>query len=376
MRHPTVQASECVGIDDLSGGRFIMGLGAGKVGTEYLDIDMKKFTPVRTHRECTEMIRGIASGKAFAYDGELFKCDMPAVDRAKRGLRTEIPVYIGATGPLMQKLAGEISDGLLLPGLTSPGFTRYARKNCQAGAAATNRTLAADFPVGGVILAACSKDGKKAKDATRSYTGTYIINKLRNIKNDVILSTSGLPDSTWAPFRKAIADGTEDRVTHLVTDAMQRAFTCISGTPEECLEITQELVDAGLNLPLLEVVGASEADNLETIRLYGEVRRRAGAPPCRPAARQLHAAPTRTSAGELAAASAAAQLQRSVAEARALHCSTPCQTCRRIYRSTLQREHHDRGHRNALWRQRTHALPGLPGVPAGRADAAPEIGPA
>jgi hypothetical protein len=41
-------------------------------------------------------------------------------------------VYIGATGPLMQKLAGEISDGLLLPGLTSPGFTRYARKNCQA----------------------------------------------------------------------------------------------------------------------------------------------------------------------------------------------------------------------------------------------------
>ena len=247
-----------------------MGLGAGKVGTEYLDLDMKKFSPVRTHRECTEMIRGIASGKAFAYDGDLFKCDMPAIDRKGRGLRTEIPVYIGATGPLMQKLAGEISDGLLLPGLTSPGFTRYARKNCQTGAAAANRTLAADFPVGGVILAACSKDGKKAKDATRSYTGTYIINKLRNIKNDVILSTSGLPDSTWAPFRKAIADGTEDRVTHLVTDAMQRAFTCISGTPEECLEITQELVDAGLNLPLLEVVGASEADNLETIRLFGE----------------------------------------------------------------------------------------------------------
>ena len=36
------------------------------------------------------------------------------------------------------------------------------------------------------------------------------------------------------------------------------------------LEITQELVDAGLNTPLLEVVGASEADNLETIRLFGE----------------------------------------------------------------------------------------------------------
>ena len=270
MRHPTVQASESNAMDELSGGRFIMGLGAGKVGTEYLDLDMKKYTPVKTHREAVDIIRGIASGEAFAYDGELFKCDMPAIDRKGRGLRTKIPIYIGATGPFMQKMAGKIFDGLLLPGLTSPGFTRYARENCWAGAAAVGRELPSDFPVGGVILTACSKDGAKAKDANRSYVGTYIINKLRNIKNDVILSTSGLPDEGWAPFREAIAAGTEDDVTHLVSDEMQRAFTVISGTPEECLEITQELVDAGLNTPLLEVAGASEADNLETIRLFGE----------------------------------------------------------------------------------------------------------
>ncbi len=270
MRHPTIQASECNAIDELSGGRFIMGLGAGKVGTEYLGLDMKKFTPVKTHRESIEMIRGIASGEKFEFDGELFSCDMPAIDRKGRGLRTNIPVYVGATGPFMQKLAGKMADGLLLPGLTSPGFTRYSRDNCEAGAKSVNRELPADFPVGGVILAACSNDRKKAKDATRSYTGTYIINKLRNIKNDVILSTSGLPDETWEPFRKAIAEGTEDNVTHLVTDEIQRAFTVISGTPDDCLEITQELIDAGLNTPLLEVVGASEADNVETIRLFGE----------------------------------------------------------------------------------------------------------
>jgi len=100
MRHPTVQASECNAVDELSGGRFVMGLGAGKVGTEYLDLDMKKYTPVKTHRESIEMIRGIMSGDAFKFDGDLFKCDMPAVDRKGRGLRTDIPVYIGATGPV------------------------------------------------------------------------------------------------------------------------------------------------------------------------------------------------------------------------------------------------------------------------------------
>ena len=149
----------------------------------------------------------------------------------------------------MQKLAGRESDGMLLAGLTSPAVVKYARENMQAGADKVGRTLPADFPVGGVILCACSRDGDKARNATRSYTGTYIVNKIRNIKN---------------------AEDTQDNVTHLVTDEMMRKFTVISGTPEECLEITQELVDAGMNLPLLEVVGETEEDNLQTIRLMGE----------------------------------------------------------------------------------------------------------
>ena len=40
MRHPTIQASECAGIDELSGGRFVMGIGVGKVGIEYLEYDI------------------------------------------------------------------------------------------------------------------------------------------------------------------------------------------------------------------------------------------------------------------------------------------------------------------------------------------------
>ena len=270
VRHPTIQASECAGIDELSGGRFIMGIGAGLVGIRYLEYDLDKMKPVHVHQESMDIMRKIFTGEAFSYEGENFKSSMPAYDRAGDGLRTEIPIYVGATGPFMQQLAGRSSDGMLLAGLTSPKFVRYAIDNMRKGAKKAGRDIAADFPVGGVILAACNKDGAKAKEATRAYTGTYVINKLRNIKNDVILAGSGLPDSVWDPFRKALEEGTEDNVAHLVTDEMQRKFTVISGTPDECLEITQELVDAGLNTPLLEVVGATEEDNLETIRLFGK----------------------------------------------------------------------------------------------------------
>ena len=270
IRHPTVLAAEAVGMDELSDGRFIMGIGVGKVGIEYLEYDIAEMPPVRIHQESMDIMRKVFSGEQYAYKGDFFESTMPAYDRAGDGLRTDIPIYVGATGPFMQKLAGRSSDGMLLAGLTSPAFVKYAIDNMKAGAEKKGRSLDADFPVGGVILAACSKDGKRAKDATRRSTGTYVVNKLRNIKNDVILAGSGLPDEAWDPFRKAIKEGTDDNVTHLVTDEMQRKFTVISGTPDECAEITQELIDAGLNLPLLEVVGASEADNLESVRLFGE----------------------------------------------------------------------------------------------------------
>ena len=179
MRHPTIQASEAAAIDELSNGRFIMGLGVGKVGVEYLEYDLKVHTPVKMHRESIEIFRKVLSGEAYSYKGDLFESEMPAVDRAARGLRTEIPMYMGATGPLMQKLAGKMADGLLLPGLTSPGFVRYAREKFADGCAKVGRQLSDDFPVGGVILASCSRDGAKAKDAARSYTATYVINKIR-----------------------------------------------------------------------------------------------------------------------------------------------------------------------------------------------------
>ncbi len=124
LRHPTIQASEAAAIDELSNGRFIMGIGVGKVGIEYLEYDIDLMKPVPVHRETMAIMRRIWKGEQYDYEGNFFKSSMPAYDRAGDGLRTEIPVYVGATGPWMQKLAGKESDGMLLAGLSSPAFVR------------------------------------------------------------------------------------------------------------------------------------------------------------------------------------------------------------------------------------------------------------
>jgi len=268
MRHPTIQASEACALDELSGGRFIMGMGAGKVGINYLEVDTKVASPVKVHRESIEIFRRVVKGDAFEYKGEIYSSTMPSIAPDRRFHRDTIPVYIGGTGPFMQRLAGEIADGLLLPGLTSPGFVQYSLENLHRGMRKAQRPLNEHFPVGGVILCSVSRDGKRAKDAARPYAATYIVNKIRNIKSDDILARSGITEEELAPMRARIASGNENLVD-LVSDAIMRRFTVVAGTPAEATESLQALVDAGLNLPLMEVVGADKEANLETIRLVG-----------------------------------------------------------------------------------------------------------
>jgi 5,10-methylenetetrahydromethanopterin reductase len=268
MRHPTIQASEACALDELSEGRFIMGMGAGKVGINYLDVDLREKPPVKVHRESIEIFRRVVKGDPYSYKGEIYSSEMPGIAPELRFHRDYIPVYIGATGPGMQRLAGEMADGLLLPGLTSPGFVHMARKNLADGFVKANRPPPSHFPLGGVILCSISRDGRKARDAARRSAAIYVVNKVRNIQNDEILSSSGITQEELLPLRERIASGNDD-LTDLVTDDMMRKFAVVAGTPSEALDILQGLVDAGLNLPLMEVVGASEADKLETIDFVG-----------------------------------------------------------------------------------------------------------
>jgi len=266
LRHPMIQASEACALDELSGGRFTMGMGAGKVGVNYIGIDWKEMAPVHVHRDSIEIFRRVVKGDAFAYKGKIYTFEAPGVPAEARFHRDYIPVYMGATGPLMQRLAGEIADGLLLPGLTSPGFVRIAQGNLALGFTKAKRTRPDNFPVGGVILCSILRDGEKAKDVARRSAAIYVVNKVKNIQNDEILSSSGISAEDLLPLRQRIAAGNED-LTDLVTDAMMRQFGVVTGTPSEALETLQGLVDAGLNLPLMEVVGANEADKLKTIDL-------------------------------------------------------------------------------------------------------------
>lgn len=269
IRHPTIIAAEAAALDEYSGHRFTLGLGVGAVGVRYLETDLEKHKPVPVHREAIEIIKRTLAGEAFVFEGDIFRAEMPAAAPGVMRHRPDLPVYVGATGPMMNRMAGRVADGLLLPGLTSSGFVRSSISRLEEGFPKRDTPPSRPFPVGGVILAACNRDGNVARAATRGPTATYVVNKVRNIRNDEILTASGLGDDVLAPMTAAVRAGADD-LTDMITDDIMRAFNVVSGTPAECVEILQDLVDAGLNLPLMEIVGTDAEMHLESIRLFGE----------------------------------------------------------------------------------------------------------
>lgn len=267
FRHPTVLAMEAGALDEMSNHRLLFGLGASKAGVEYAGIDILKQTPVATHREAVAIMRGIFSGTKFDYQGKIFTSHVPALTREQAKYRPRMPIFLAATGERMGQLAGELADGLLLPGLTTPGLLEFAKRNLAIGAARVQRVLPDDYPIGACLVASVGHDGAKARDRARQMSTTYLANKITNIRNQTLLDAVGLTDEESAPLAQAIARGETDTLHRYVTDEMLRKTHVITGTPDEAAEILATFLAMGINMPMFEVHGDSPEDKLETIRL-------------------------------------------------------------------------------------------------------------
>lgn len=113
-RTPAMLAMSAMGVQAISGGRFLLGLGTsgpqvmeGWHGTEFS-------RPVQRTRETIEIIRMITSGERVKYDGEIYHLPLPG--SAGVSIRSAvtvpaIPIYVAALGPANLALTGELADG-------------------------------------------------------------------------------------------------------------------------------------------------------------------------------------------------------------------------------------------------------------------------
>jgi 5,10-methylenetetrahydromethanopterin reductase len=257
-RHPVQVAMDARVVQEAAGpGRFLLGFGTSKIFLNNALLDGRR--TLGPMRDAVAIVRGVLGGAAFEYEGETWSASVPGLQPDAESPRDVPPVYVAATAPRMQALAGEIADGCLTPSITTPAFVRYTREN-----------VAADIDIGCTVVASIhASDRDAGRDGAREIAGMYLANKVQNIKGaaDTLLELAGLDQEEIRPVAEAMEEGGRLAAKERVTDAILDKCRPIAGTPADCVEAIEEYRDAGCTHVMLELWGH---DRHEQIRLFGE----------------------------------------------------------------------------------------------------------
>src|SRR6266540_1973759 len=256
-RHPVQAAMDARVVQEAAGpGRFLLGLGTSKIFLNNAKLNSRR--TLGPMREAVEIVRGVLAGGAFEYEGETFSASVPPLQNEAEAPREVPPVYVAATAPKMQMLAGEIGDGCLTPSITTPAFVRYTRGNVKA-----------DIDIGCTVVASIHEsDRDEGREGAREIAGMYLANKVQNIQGaaDTLLELAGIEQDEIRPVAEAMERGGRLAAKATVTDALLDKCKPIAGTPEDCIAAIEEYRDAGCTHVMLELWGANRH---EQIRLFG-----------------------------------------------------------------------------------------------------------
>ncbi|MCB0991988.1 MAG: LLM class flavin-dependent oxidoreductase [Acidimicrobiales bacterium] len=253
-RNPAVIAAswstmwELAGLTPEGESRVMLGLGAwwepiaSRTGT-----DRRK--PLKAMRENIEAIRELFTMEEVSYEGEFVKLDRVRLDVAYGDTSPRnIPLYIGATGPKMLELTGEICDGAVLNYVVSTEYIRDAVDKVAAGAARAGKTIEEiDRPE----LLACSLSDDDPEEAM--LTGKSLVAYYLGTEPH-IMEASGADPELVARVQEVVGwPATEDdyrKAAHLIPDDLARKLMAV-GTTEQCQAKVAEYIDAGVTCPIL-----------------------------------------------------------------------------------------------------------------------------
>lgn len=270
-RHPVQIAMEARVMQEVAGpGRFFLGLGASKIFMREIGEGEagKVAGPAVAMSEAVTIVRAALAGEAVDFHGKVFSGQLPALRADAHAPRQVPPIYLGATGPVLQRMAGRIADGLLTASITTPGFVRYARGLMEEGARQAGRNPA-DVDLGGVIVGSVGRDPARATTGAREMAAMYLANKVQNIRGsaDMILQQAGLTFDDLQPIAEGMERGGRQEAARAVSDEVLEKVCPIAGTPDQCIERIRQYRQAGCTHILLELWGP---DRLEQAQLFGE----------------------------------------------------------------------------------------------------------
>lgn len=238
-------------LDDLAPDRIICGIGAWWDPLAR-NVGIQRRKPLLAMRETVEVLRRLLRMENVTFHGEFHHVDGIELDvvHGRREPRN-VPIYIGATGPKMLELAGEIADGVVLNYCVPPEYNDAAMEALERGARKAGRS-ALDLDRPQLVVCSVHEDWRTAIDGAKELLTQYLaqqphIAKASGVKPEVvekIRSILGWP-ATHEQVRAAMP---------LVPDELVVRITA-SGRPKDVKAKVREYIAHGATCPILYPLG-------------------------------------------------------------------------------------------------------------------------
>lgn len=245
-RHPQILAIEAATLNEISGGRFILGLGVASSAIANYGLEIRQLPAMR---DTFRIVRGLLSDESseFSYNGEVFSLKAPQ----KRLMMPRVPIYFGGIGPRMLDLAGQVADGLVMTrrGSFSVEYVKYAIERVIRSAKRHKRDPSKiDFLA---FFETCiSENENSAIQFAKRILGTYTIPQTPSF----VSSLAGIEEKEIMVVKERYLDGDFAGAIGAVTDEMVDKFA-VAGTPSQCLEKLAEFTRTGLKTPIMYIHG-------------------------------------------------------------------------------------------------------------------------
>jgi 5,10-methylenetetrahydromethanopterin reductase len=266
-RIPAMLAVAMASLDELSGGRAVLALGAGGSGFSQMHLERKHVN--QALRETVTMARALFSGEVVDFQGRLFQLSNAQL---RFNVRPNIPILIASRSPLNLELAGEIADGAVIATYVSREQLKFAIEHVRTGATRAGRKLE-DIRLISWVYTSISDDGHQAVENVRPFVTQALLNTSPEAYPAIL---NGFDERVQQFLRRCrdmaragLEVAYEDR-QHLTDDVIKR-FS-VAGTAEDCIAKIREITSMGINEIWLRCFSAprSESEHEKVIIPFAE----------------------------------------------------------------------------------------------------------
>jgi len=252
VRHPGATATAIATLDELSGGRAFVGIGAGG-GLTLRPMGIEQTKPLAAVRDMVTALRGLFAGETVDLDGDVFSLSNARIDYGRPG----IEVILAGRGPKITELGGRVADGFNLS---------YIHKSLLGGHATALRAAAGGRPF--VITYSTMLASTEAElEEARAALTFRLVDSPPAVKELI-----GMTDGDTDAIRSALSKGGTRAAAAYVKPEWVSDFV-ITGSPAEAAAELKSLMETNhideFQLPVQELDGA--ADQIERAAgMFGE----------------------------------------------------------------------------------------------------------